>query len=366
MKLTHKTFLGVLLLALISLAFAINVYAQSPRVIAILFYSPTCPHCHIVLDEVLPPIQANYGDQLKIYTINISLPEGQELYQSAVEHYQIPVERMGVPALIVGETVLVGSREIPHQFPGLIDDGLAANGFDLPNIPGLNDENLEVFVTSPTSAIEEVVDPLPTSTSSESQNQQQPSLKRSYFLAKFLQDPSGNTLAVIVLLGILVSIIWVVWIFLNNSGVKNTRWSLWAIPVLALAGLGVAGYLSYIETTHTEAVCGPIGNCNAVQQSPYAYVLGTIPVGVLGFLGYLLILAAWGIYWLGSAKWKKIAILFSWGLVWFGVIFSLYLTFLEPFVIGATCAWCISSAIIMTCLLLATTGPAINAWNSEG
>ena len=35
----------------------------------------------------------------------------------------------------------------------------------------------------------------------------------------------------------------------------------------------------------------------------------------------------------------------------FGVLFSIYLTFLEPFVIGATCAWCITSAIIMALIL---------------
>ena len=35
--------------------------------------------------------------------------------------------------------------------------------------------------------------------------------------------------------------------------------------------------------------------------------------------------------------------------------FSIYLTFLEPFVIGATCLWCLSSAVIMTLLYLLTT-----------
>ena len=39
-----------------------------------------------------------------------------------------------------------------------------------------------------------------------------------------------------------------------------------------------------------------------------------------------------------------------------GVLFSVCLTFLEPFVIGATCAWCLSSAVIMTLLLLLITG----------
>jgi uncharacterized membrane protein len=44
-----------------------------------------------------------------------------------------------------------------------------------------------------------------------------------------------------------------------------------------------------------------------------------------------------------------------WGMALFGVIFSIYLTFLEPFVIGATCIWCISSAIVISLLLAVTT-----------
>jgi uncharacterized membrane protein len=35
-----------------------------------------------------------------------------------------------------------------------------------------------------------------------------------------------------------------------------------------------------------------------------------------------------------------------------GTMFSIYLTFLEPFVIGATCAWCLTSAVLMTLLML--------------
>jgi len=41
-----------------------------------------------------------------------------------------------------------------------------------------------------------------------------------------------------------------------------------------------------------------------------------------------------------------------------GTLFSIYLTFLEPFVIGATCAWCLASAILMTGLLWITAEPA--------
>ena len=37
--------------------------------------------------------------------------------------------------------------------------------------------------------------------------------------------------------------------------------------------------------------------------------------------------------------------------------FSAYLTFLEPFVIGATCMWCIGSALAMLGLLWLTAEP---------
>jgi uncharacterized membrane protein len=56
------------------------------------------------------------------------------------------------------------------------------------------------------------------------------------------------------------------------------------------------------------------------------------------------------------------ATLALWAAAFFGTLFSVYLTFLEPFVIGATCAWCLSSAVIMALLLWATAPLAAAAW----
>lgn len=53
--------------------------------------------------------------------------------------------------------------------------------------------------------------------------------------------------------------------------------------------------------------------------------------------------------------------LLVWGLAAGGVAFSIYLTFLEPFVIGATCMWCINSAVAMTLILVAATPAASRA-----
>ncbi len=111
--------------------------AQEPVVRAVLFWSTTCPHCHVVINETLPPLQAKYGDQLQIELIETSEPGGYELYRAAVEAYSVPPDRQGVPALFIGDHHLVGSVEIPRILPGLIEEYLVAGGVDYPDIPGL-------------------------------------------------------------------------------------------------------------------------------------------------------------------------------------------------------------------------------------
>jgi uncharacterized membrane protein len=127
------------------------------------------------------------------------------------------------------------------------------------------------------------------------------------------------------------------------------------IPLLALIGIGVAGYLSFVEYNQVEAVCGPVGNCNAVQQSSYAKLFGVIPVGFLGLLGYLSVIIFWLLDLLVLDGLGQLARLGLWVITLIGTLFSVYLTFLEPFVIGATCMWCLSSAVIMTILYLLAT-----------
>jgi thiol-disulfide isomerase/thioredoxin len=149
---------------------------DEPEVCAVLFYSPTCFHCHYVITEVLTPMVGEYGDQLHIIGIDTTQSKGGQLYQAAIERYQIPQERQGVPTLIIGEVVLVGSAEIPEQFPALLKAGLSSGGIDWPNIPGL-DEVIPVEATSETpsttvsqptatsaSTLTPILTPLPTST----------------------------------------------------------------------------------------------------------------------------------------------------------------------------------------------------------
>jgi uncharacterized membrane protein len=177
---------------------------------------------------------------------------------------------------------------------------------------------------------------------------------------------NGFTLALVIMAGMVAALVYTgVQLTLASRGAASgpaLGWLTWATPILALIGLGVAGYLAYVETSSVAAVCGPVGDSNAVQASPCARLFGVLPVGVLGALGYAALLAAWlwGRY--GRGRLAQLAPLAVFGLALFGVLFSLYLTYLEPFVIRAVCAWCLTSAVIMTMLLLLAVRPARDAW----
>lgn len=138
-------------------------------------------------------------------------------------------------------------------------------------------------------------------------------------------------------------------------------WYRWSVLFSTIGGLAVTGYITFIESMNAPIVCGPSGGCAAVQNSRYAVLLDFLPVSILGLAGYIGILAGWLVWQFGTLPMKKIAILAIWTMCIFGVLFSIYLTFLEPFVIGATCMWCISSAVIMMILLLVSTPAAQKA-----
>ena len=135
-------------------------------------------------------------------------------------------------------------------------------------------------------------------------------------------------------------------------------WFKWSIPLLAFGGLAISGYFIFIKLTDSTVICGRLAGCQEVQNSRYATLFGVISMGELGFAGNLAILAGWLLQYYGPDSLKKAGALIVWGFCIFGVTFSIYLTFLEPFVIGATCMWCIMSAVFMMLLLLNSTPAA--------
>jgi len=185
-------------------------------------------------------------------------------------------------------------------------------------------------------------------------------------LADSVPHDNGFTLAILVLAGMVLSLLYTLGRLIYGVSKDTTlvplpAWQDWLVPILCLIGLGVAGYLSYIEITLSQAICGPVGNCNAVQTSTYAYLWGVLPIGVLGAGGYIAILAAW---WAARQKWGWLSFyapIALFGMTFFGTVFSAYLTYLEPFVIKAVCIWCITASILMTLLLLLSIRPALRS-----
>ncbi len=428
---------------------------------AVLFHSPTCAHCVYVMEEVLPPLEQAYGERLQLLKVDVTQDEGWSLFQAAISAFAVPPERQGVPMLVLGNNVLVGSGEIPAQLPSLLESYLRAGGVDWPAIPGL----AEVLPTTATAAPEsdlpvvhivvfwstdcaacrkvvgetlpplrqkypgqlevQLVDVVTTGDvdalyqvaarfgigkdevnlplliigdhvliGSEQIPEELPGLVDRYLaeggvapvdlqelltasppsetaaVEETAATPSGFGAALAVMVGMIGALAYSGWALRPDASgwpgvaegraVRLSR----AVPWLAPVGMGVAAYLAYVEAQAVPAVCGPIGDCNAVQTSEYARLFGLMPIGVLGVSAYAGILGLWA--WFrddGLARRVPLLLLI---LTTIGVLFSLYLTYLERFVIQAVCAWCLASAVVMTLLMIAAVGPARQALWSRG
>ena len=121
--------------------------------------------------------------------------------------------------------------------------------------------------------------------------------------------------------------------------------------VLSVAGLIVAGYLTYLDLSgSTAALCSVGGGCDTVRESRYSQISG-IPVATVGVAGYLVILAIL-LFETISNPLADYGPALVFGSTLIGLLYSLYLTYLEIFVIVAICPYCMSSAVIMTFLFI--------------
>lgn len=120
-----------------------------------------------------------------------------------------------------------------------------------------------------------------------------------------------------------------------------------AAILVTLAGIAVAGYLTWVHYDAAALVCVAGGGCETVQGSEYAEIAG-IPVALLGLGAYVALL--------GLLLWDSVtARLAAAMLALVGFVFSMYLLALQLFVIDAVCVWCLANDVVIAPLLAAST-----------
>lgn len=126
-----------------------------------------------------------------------------------------------------------------------------------------------------------------------------------------------------------------------------------AAALVALAGIAVAGYLTWAHFADSPVVCVAGGGCETVQESDYAEIAGA-PVALLGLIAYtvVLTLVAWD---------SPTARLGAAMLALVGLLFGMYLLVLQLFVIDALCVWCLANDVLIAPTLAILTALRLRA-----
>ena len=122
--------------------------------------------------------------------------------------------------------------------------------------------------------------------------------------------------------------------------------------VNAIGGLFVAAYLTYSHYAPGSLYC-TVGDCKTVQNSEYA-MLGPIPVAVLGLAMFVALIGL--IVGRERMPAREFAITATtFGMTLLGVLFYIYLTYLEIAVIHAICQWCVISSLFTLAIFVVET-----------
>lgn len=118
----------------------------------------------------------------------------------------------------------------------------------------------------------------------------------------------------------------------------------------SVLGLVVALYLVWIKINPTNPFCMGIGDCEAVNTSPYSTIRG-VPVALFGALTYasLIVLFLTETRTMVLRDWAPLV---EFGLALMGTLYSAYLTYLEIAVIHKICPYCVTSAISITVICI--------------
>jgi uncharacterized membrane protein len=123
-----------------------------------------------------------------------------------------------------------------------------------------------------------------------------------------------------------------------------------AVFLLIVALLGFAD-ATYLTVEHYQGVippCSVVSGCETVLTSAYSVIAG-VPVSLLGAVFYFIVLV--GVF---SFLESKKTVLLKWSLLFtiFGILFSLWFIYVQAFILGAWCLYCLGSALTSTILFV--------------
>ena len=124
----------------------------------------------------------------------------------------------------------------------------------------------------------------------------------------------------------------------------TSKYLIWAVIISAFIGFADAAYLTAVHYLQQVPVCSLLRGCEVVTTSMYSKILG-VPVALLGSLYYLVVLSL-SVYVFQKGHRRAVELLSD--LTWCGLIASAYFLFLQLFVIGVLCFYCVVSIVTST------------------
>jgi uncharacterized membrane protein len=128
---------------------------------------------------------------------------------------------------------------------------------------------------------------------------------------------------------------------------KNLYWAAFSASVV---GLLVSIYMTIFKLTNNDAMCLGSGGCSFVNASRYSEING-FPVAAVGVIGFLALMITLFLE-RRSEFFSDNGPLLEFGMSLMGVLYSIYLTYLEIYVIRHWCPFCVTSAIAITLVFI--------------
>ncbi len=134
-----------------------------------------------------------------------------------------------------------------------------------------------------------------------------------------------------------------------------------------LAGILIFSFLgfldaSYLSIKHFQGLppdCYLLQGCDVVTSSKYSVFFG-VPLAYLGFIYYLIIFISTILY-LDTKDDRFLK--FILGITFFGLLASIWFTYLQFFVIKSICIYCLTSAVFTVALFVLSGLSVVNIEN---